>query len=103
MKNLHLRPPSKRQSEVLAAIASSITARGKAPTLREVGQLIGMRRDGQVVVALNGLVRRGLIERHGKGGGSATLTPAGARLALNLEPCAACGGTGRRPCTKAAA
>lgn len=97
MKDIHLRPPTNRQAQVLAAIASSLIARGVPATYVEIGELTGIRGQSFIKECLRGLEKRNLIIRHGKGRGGATLTPRGMALALHQMPCAACNGTGRVP------
>ena len=51
------------QADVLAAIASSIAARGYAPTVRELGLTLGIRSAGGVLCHLKALEKKGWIRR----------------------------------------
>jgi repressor LexA len=55
--------PTPRQTEVLAAIASLTKAKGYPPTLRELGEALGIRSTNGVNDHLDALERKGLIAR----------------------------------------
>lgn len=58
--------PTARQLEVLATIRAYIARHGMPPTLREVGDLIGVASTNSVTDHLKALVRHGLL-RHDAG------------------------------------
>lgn len=55
--------PTSRQLEVLRAIHASVTSRGWPPTVREIGDQLGISSTNGVVDHLRALEKRGLLER----------------------------------------
>ncbi|MDR7471168.1 MAG: transcriptional repressor LexA [Armatimonadota bacterium] len=58
-------PLTDRQRQVLDYIASSIRTRGIVPSVREIGQALGLRSPSTVHQHLLALERKGYIRRHG--------------------------------------
>ncbi len=58
-------PLTDRQRQVLEYIASSIRQTGIVPSVREIGQALGMRSPSTVHQHLTALERKGYIRRHG--------------------------------------
>lgn len=54
---------TRRQREVLQAISASINERGYPPSMREIGQLVGLNSSSSVSHQLNALERQGFIRR----------------------------------------
>lgn len=57
------RRPTNRQREVLAAIDDFLRREGMPPTLRELGDALGIRSNNGVWDHLRLLARKGLVER----------------------------------------
>lgn len=55
---------SAKQQEILAAIATSIAQRGYPPTMREIGNVVGLASLSSVTYQLNQLERLGAIRRN---------------------------------------
>ncbi len=58
-------PLTERQRQVLEHIAASIRRHGIVPSVREIGQALGMRSPSTVHQHLTALERKGYIKRHG--------------------------------------
>ncbi len=58
-------PLTERQRQVLEHIATSIRRHGIVPSVREIGQALGMRSPSTVHQHLTALERKGYIKRHG--------------------------------------
>lgn len=58
---------TKSRADVLGAIVDSLTTRELPPTLREIGDAVGIASVNGVADHLDRLARDGLIERSGKG------------------------------------
>src|SRR4051812_23428839 len=58
-----MRDASPRQVATLAAIRETVLARGYAPTLRELGRMLGIRSTNGVEDHLKALVKKGLLVR----------------------------------------
>lgn len=70
--------PTDRQRDVLVAIHRHVERVGWAPTLRELGDALGMASTQAVFGHLDLLAKKGLVER-GTGGRALRITDAGRR------------------------
>ncbi|MFD8474824.1 hypothetical protein ACFV2E_22645 [Streptomyces globisporus] len=61
------RPLTIRQEAVMEVIRSSLTQRGHGPTVREIGERVGLSSTSSVAHQLGQLESRGLITRTGRG------------------------------------
>ncbi|MDJ1645208.1 LexA family protein [Streptomyces pakalii] len=61
------RPLTPRQEAVLAVIRSWLAERGHGPTVREIGERVGLSSTSSVAHQLGRLEARGLISRTGRG------------------------------------
>ncbi|WP_030978978.1 LexA family protein [Streptomyces sp. NRRL S-1824] len=68
------RRPTARQEAVLRAIRDVIADTGDAPTVREIGQRVGLSSSGSVAYQLGRLEKLGLISRNGRHWRSCRLT-----------------------------
>ncbi|MGW5276244.1 LexA family protein [Streptomyces sp. NPDC004044] len=66
--------PTARQEAVLRAIRDVIADTGDAPTVREIGQRVGLSSSGSVAYQLGRLEKLGLISRNGRHRRSCRLT-----------------------------
>lgn len=57
------KPLSERQRDVFDVITSTIAQRGFAPTVREIGEAVGIRSTNGINDHLNALERKGYIRR----------------------------------------
>lgn len=57
------RPLTPRQADTLRAIVSYAAEYGQPPTMRELGEVLGIRSTNRIDELLNVLVRRGFITR----------------------------------------
>ena len=58
-----MRELTERQRQILEFITESITVRGYSPTLREIGQQMGIKSTNGVNDHLKALERKGFLER----------------------------------------
>lgn len=58
--------PSRRQAELLEYLATFRLAQGRPPTVREMGEALGIRSPNGVVMHLKALERKGWIQRERK-------------------------------------
>lgn len=58
-----LRPLTMRQQKVLKVIRDSVARRGYPPSVREIGELVGLKSPSSVAHQLTALERRGLLRR----------------------------------------
>lgn len=72
-----------RQAQVLSLIRSSLDDRGYPPSVREIGESMGIKSTNGVNDHLKALIRKGYIERDGRG--SRTLRLIGARIEQPVE------------------
>lgn len=79
------RLPTRRQLRVLEIVAQGILKNGHAPTLREIGELMGIRSTNGVNDHINGLERRGLMTRDEMKSRARFPTPEGWTL-IGLQP-----------------
>jgi repressor LexA len=74
------RPITERQQQVYQLIRKSLRERGIPPTLRELGDALGIRSTNGVADHLQSLVRKGWIELDGSGGPNGGGVSRGIRL-----------------------
>jgi len=75
-----IRPMSKRQEEILACIAGALDDQGYPPTIREIGNAVGITSTSVVNYHLNKLRDRGLLDRDDRVSRGLKLTTAADRL-----------------------
>lgn len=85
--------PTERQREILKFIADRLET-GVAPSMREVGDALGITSTNGFSDHYKLLLKRGFIERDALKSRSIRLTDAGYR-AVGISACRHCGGTGR--------
>ena len=62
-----MRSPTDRQLEVLDALIAYTAKHGLPPSLRELGELVGITSTNGILDHLRALERRGLVRQHAKG------------------------------------
>lgn len=72
-------PPTRRQIEVLRTIQEHSKSHGFAPTIRELGDQLGISSTNGVNCHLQLLERKGLLTRRARASRTIQLTPAGRR------------------------
>jgi repressor LexA len=55
--------PTERQAQILRVIGNWIADHGEGPSIRQIGQLVGLSSTGSVAYQLGKLEERGLISR----------------------------------------
>ncbi|WP_327328773.1 hypothetical protein OG735_41670 (plasmid) [Streptomyces sp. NBC_01210] len=58
--------PSERQVQILRALRTWIADHGEGPTIRQIGELVGLSSTGSVAYQLGRLEDQGLISRSGR-------------------------------------
>ncbi|GGW17699.1 hypothetical protein GCM10010264_74310 [Streptomyces globisporus] len=94
------RPLTTRQEAVLAVIRASLAEHGHGPTVREIGERVGLSSTSSVAHQLGRLEARGLISRTGRDWSTCVLggEPAARRPGLRSRgPGGGVDGYGRRP------
>ncbi|WP_257137080.1 MarR family transcriptional regulator [Streptomyces sp. gb14] len=94
------RPLTARQEAVLAVIRSSLSERGRGPTVREIGARVGLSSTSSVAHQLGRLEARGLIVRTGRDWSTCVLgeeRPARRPGLRSRGPDGGVDGYGRRP------
>lgn len=76
---MNLNPPTARQLEVLRTILGHARRRGFAPTIRELGDELGIRSTNGVQCHLQLLTKKGLVIRQRGSARTLQLTEAGLR------------------------
>jgi repressor LexA len=58
--------PTQRQEQILRALRTWIAEHGEGPTVREIGDIVGLSSTGSVAYQLGRLEEQGLISRTGR-------------------------------------
>ncbi|KIF72724.1 hypothetical protein QR77_41235 [Streptomyces sp. 150FB] len=66
--------PTDRQEEILRVVRRWITERGEAPTVREIGQAVGLSSSSSVAYQIRRMEEQGLISRTDRQGRSIRLS-----------------------------
>lgn len=80
------RPMSTRQERILSCIADAVDDHGYPPTIREIGNVVGITSTSVVNYHLNKLRDRGLIDRDDRVSRGLKLTPAANRVLARKGP-----------------
>lgn len=82
---------TRRQFEVLRAVAEHTSRHGYPPTVRELGELLGIRSTNGVNDLLKTLIRKRVLRREFATARSLVLTVRGENLLDSRKPCPLCG------------
>ncbi|MDT0307306.1 winged helix-turn-helix transcriptional regulator [Streptomyces sp. DSM 44917] len=61
-----MRAATERREQIVRAIRASIADRGVAPTIRELGQAVGLSSPSSVLYQLRRLEEQGIVRRTGR-------------------------------------